>query len=560
MSQAAGATSKSPPDRRSAPAMAATSEADDVAPSSAWSAQLPGSPPTVGLVGFQDCYPQALGCHIRSSVRLTPHNAQEATNAISTGCVDLLCVGAKIPGSETIELLECLSRSPRKCPVIVLASAEYRGTFREISRDTPIFYLGPTLLRLADLALLIEGAIRHEQLRRETAALNQESFSTLAHGFRWAEIVWAQASLEKAAMVIEEAFRELVPATRVRALLYDDAEEVLWSPGGEAQRSWRTSASLGIAGFVARTGSSLIIDRVGRDPRFDPGNDDPFAEGDERLLVSPVGEDRCLAVLTLIRRAEEPRFTQDELVLSLHFCRMVAPSLSALWVRHRLEQAEQSLESSVRQGSRSLFRADALSARGRAGLASEAVARLPHRWLSFAPWLLLLCLVVFVLGLTCLSVPRVVSGTAIVQTIPVLDSNQVSRSEVLSNSTHVEEHLSLVGSIPAGDLPLLTLGQAFRLTLDGFPDSEQQLEITSLRVQPLTSDTSGALSSPSKSDAVNNQEPTVVFSAKLPGPSFRARGQTWAYRPGMTGSVRFKIGETPLYRLLRRRLSGPTKP
>ncbi len=111
---------------------------------------------------------------------------------------------------------------------------------------------------------------------------------------------------------------ELLGASQTRVYLMDEAKRELFSlasgsdSGSETPLEMRVSQEAGIAGKVAASGTTLLLDDVGSDPAFHPGAD--LGQPGQRLLTTPLSDSTgsVFAVLELGRPQQAPTFTHED--------------------------------------------------------------------------------------------------------------------------------------------------------------------------------------------------------------------------------------------------------
>jgi GAF domain-containing protein len=153
----------------------------------------------------------------------------------------------------------------------------------------------------------------------------------------------------------EERFRELLRSVvevaraifRARAssvlLLDEDANELVFEAvvgeGEETLLGQRFPAGTGVAGWVLATRTPLVIEDVGRDPRFakDVAEDTGYVP--EGLMAVPLlADERALGVLEVLDR--QAKFTLEEMELLGLFAAQAAVALDLL---QRAREAEAAL-------------------------------------------------------------------------------------------------------------------------------------------------------------------------------------------------------------------------
>jgi len=187
-------------------------------------------------------------------------------------------------------------------------------------------------------------------------------------------------SLEAAREGVELAAEKLLAARRA-SCFWPDA----------AKREGKLS---GLVGFVARTGTGLVVDRIGEDPRYDAEVDNGRRSPRERFLAAALpagpgaGDSGVVeAVLGVARGKEQEPFGSADLELLEALAREAGPLLR----RRRL-----ALEQALRERETELFRREALDHHQRGTRSRQEPLRLTPTWIHTAYRALLL---LFALGL-----------------------------------------------------------------------------------------------------------------------------------------------------------------
>jgi hypothetical protein len=139
-----------------------------------------------------------------------------------------------------------------------------------------------------------------------------------------------------------ELLGQLVPHEAASACLYDIDEDVLrfvvaTGPGGHDRRGDGVPARLGLFGIAARlVGTTLRVDPLGSDPRFDPGVDGRVGLDPQNALYLPIAhQGRILGVLQLLNRELDVTFSQGDADLGLYVANQLGQFLQQVRMRPR---------------------------------------------------------------------------------------------------------------------------------------------------------------------------------------------------------------------------------
>jgi hypothetical protein len=139
-----------------------------------------------------------------------------------------------------------------------------------------------------------------------------------------------------------ELLGQLVPHEAASACLYDIDEDVLrfvvaTGPGGHDRRGDGVPARLGLFGIASRlVGTTLRVDPLGSDPRFDPGVDGRVGLDPQNALYLPIAhQGRILGVLQLLNRELDVTFSQGDADLGLYVANQLGQFLQQVRMRPR---------------------------------------------------------------------------------------------------------------------------------------------------------------------------------------------------------------------------------
>ncbi|HEV2854540.1 MAG TPA: GAF domain-containing protein [Thermoanaerobaculia bacterium] len=343
---------------------------------------------------------------------LVADSSEEALRLLAAHPVAVLAVGAGISGERALRLIEeadALPEGERRVN-LVLAGGPDPSLFQDLIDHDRVFYLSQEPVPAGDLIALLRGATarwrstapRGDEEERRRAAFARQLFAAT-------QAVLSQRQPPGVARAAAESVEDMVRADRGYCLLYDRATDTLWEPPRDAdlEEERRETAAVGLVSFVLRTGSPVVLDRLGTDPRFDRDADDPKARGDERFLAVPVPspDGRVLAVLAAVRAGDERPFSEeDRQALSL-LAEQAAPAFAQLG----LTEGNEGLPAAA------LFREEAVEYH-QGGLRSEGdVLRVDPGWMRWTYRLLVTALVAGLLFSLLAHVREYASGPAVVR-------------------------------------------------------------------------------------------------------------------------------------------------
>lgn len=223
----------------------------------------------------------------------------------------------------------------------------------------------------------------------------------------------AQSDLSEAAEKLERAMLRIAGADRASCLFHDPDDGSLWSETQHGGHTEGSVASSGLAGFAARTGSPVTVDRAADDPRYDRAVDDPPGKGHEAIMVRPIMSDdgTIHAILIAVREGGPfPPLTRRSFsALAEH----VGPLMHQMALRVEADAVIEQERGD--EGINDLFRAEALEAylsRGKQG----DVVRVSPTWVRWIYWPLLALLVAAGVFLVVGRVDQYSTGPAVVRT------------------------------------------------------------------------------------------------------------------------------------------------
>ena len=390
-----------------------------------------GGVPCIALVGCSEGVAKWLAEPVAAlGERLEVSRPQDLREHLASG-IDAIIVEAT-SGDETAfdPVFELVGRD-----VPVLVAVASGGP--EPPEDPRVFYVLRPSLPASDVVALIRGAIHR--------AAPATTIPSPADAERLQRILAASArfvgasDLAEAAKVAELSIRGFVTADRVHCLFHDAESGALWS---ETEEGREGQATAGIAGFVARTGEAVTVERAASDPRYDARVDDPKGDGSARLLMVPVGDRNGVHAVFVAARTGAPPFSRVDRETMVTFAERAGPMMHHLAL---LVEAEAILRAQRER----LFRTEPL--RNQAGLGHRGdVVRVSPGWIRWAYWLLVALTLASLVYLVVGEVDQYSTGPAIVRVH--------ERTELAAQSSGplLAVHVSAGQHVPTGT-PLASL-------------------------------------------------------------------------------------------------------
>jgi hypothetical protein len=345
--------------------------------------------PLVLLAGFGEPEAAELRSLLEDGCRVaTARSLPEARLALQGKEVAVLCLGKLLSPVEARSLLET-APDPAGSPLALLTAAgPDPELFQDLIDEDRLFYLSQGELPPRELSELVRSA-----LERRRSIAEEPAPAGLRQALLAARRIAVQPDLASAGEMLTLAIEEAVETDRAYCLLYDPADDVLWSraTGLESEERHESSA-VGLVSFVARTGRPVRVERASEDPRYEREADDPSGGQTEHLLALPVKapgpEGRILAVLCAVREPGRAPFSAaDEAALEL-LAATVAPPLAQLDLAARLEAESRARDRHLRERTSEVFREEALDHYVAAGSQEGDWLRLSPRWTNATFWLL----------------------------------------------------------------------------------------------------------------------------------------------------------------------------
>jgi len=477
--------------------------------------------PTVLLVGATSAVDQALASK-GPAARVRSVEPDEFVGSLRAEPPAVLYLGQGLEAERIASVADLL---PARAKTRIVVEAGDERALQEALRTAGdrLFYGCVGALPAEDLVALLGAALVAPSSEREDDL--EADDGDLASILRVAQVLARAPSLRPALQELRGALRELFDATDSVVLLHERDGDRLWGPplrGEEGQVE--EDSSLGLAGFVLRTGRPTRQERMGDDPRHHPATD---GAPDHRFLCVRVeGTRRGLAaVLVVTRSPDRPAFGEAEQERLVRLAEEVAAPLSRLVLEDRVEQREAQRHGVFGSEARDMYRDRAIERYVGGDSDRSDVLRIAPSWIRWTYRLLLIifgaALLYVVLGTT----KEYAIGPGLVRVGP--------------NGPRV------LALLPGADRLAVRPRTEMRFTLDG--DSGQWV----VRLDRVADEVVGAkeglerLGGPLP-EAGSVSGPVFVVGAPLP-----KADDGVSYYSGMTGQAEVVIGSRRLiYRLL----------
>jgi ABC-type bacteriocin/lantibiotic exporter with double-glycine peptidase domain len=275
----------------------------------------------------------------------------------------LLCLGSNLRAGDAAAFLR---RAPA-VRAVVLATGSEPEMFQDFVDADQIFFLSRRPPPLDEVAVLLRGALRHDQRRAEDNATGTRGAMLVARAIsRVVDRIATEMDLERISGLIGDAARTLTDAGEARFAIYDPLHETLWFRRLDAPEPARNSAAAGLVSFVARTGEALAVDRAGDDPRYDVEADSGGRSSpEERLLAVPVLAPGSvfadtLGVLVATRERTAEAFDDAERQRLEELALQIAPIVRHRISEKQLEEAVAAADDPIAADGAPLYRREAL--------------------------------------------------------------------------------------------------------------------------------------------------------------------------------------------------------
>lgn len=281
--------------------------------------------------------------------------------AVITTSLDarLVCIGPQLLGAHAAAFVESHVVDHPNARYVVLAAGDAPELFQDFVDDDRIFFLARRAPSLDDVASLLRSAFAHDAHR--DAPVTRGALVVSQAIARVVDRVATETDLERISGLLGNAAAALTDADEGRFAIYDALHETLWHRSLESSDAIRNSAASGLIGFVARTGSAVMIERIGDDARYDAEADHGGRAPQERFLAVPLTHNNeTLGVLIATRDPDRDAFDDAERARLETLAQQLAPIVRHRIVEKRLEEALAAADDPVAMDGAPLYRREAL--------------------------------------------------------------------------------------------------------------------------------------------------------------------------------------------------------
>ncbi len=189
-----------------------------------------------------------------------------------------------------------------------------------------------------------EGEMDTSQILENTWGNDQTE--SLARLVEINTIINSTLDIKKLLNIIMEIIKEIVKAEASTLLLYDESSDdlvfkvALGGAGEELTEKYRVRMGQGIAGHVAKSGKSLIVNDVYSDDRFDPNYDRATGFVTKSIMCAPLlHKGKLLGVIQAINAADREGFAaSDSAVFSIFADQAALAVQNAVYFQKAIEE------------------------------------------------------------------------------------------------------------------------------------------------------------------------------------------------------------------------------
>jgi membrane fusion protein, multidrug efflux system len=371
-----------------------------------------------------------------------------------------------------------------------------------------------------------------------------------------------------------------------------------------ADRPANDSTASGLVGYAARTGERIVLDRVGRDPRFDIDADCPGGHDEDRFLVEPLTDARGIVIglLTATKDRQQQPFSPQEIATVGVLARYATAPITVASHRHDIAAAVVERSGVTTPG---LYRQEALDSHNQGWAQEGAILQVAPRWVARAHWLTVVLLLAGAVYASFATIDEYAAGPALVRarqqfTLTMAETgvvrsvaavgSRVSRGDLVvrladragaATSERFAGPLSspadgiltdlrvrpgqhvkageYIGSIidesagyeviafmPGHHAVQLRPGMPLILKVQGFPDAAQSLRVEHVGGEVVGPQEALRYAGGESASALRLAGPVTMVTARLPGRTFAAGERTLDYRDGLIGSADVVVRSDPI--------------
>jgi membrane fusion protein (multidrug efflux system) len=352
---------------------------------------------------------------------VTAANAGEARAVLDRQEVAVLCLGEQIAGAEAEGFLRAAleARPESRFSTVVLAAGPKPELFEDLIADDRIYYLTQETPPLPDVARILRSAIARFRDNRSASQAGDER--SALDSLRALELRrdLGKATFEQVPVLVAGAVENLLEVDGACCLIYDARDDTLWTRRSGNAEGQRESAAAGVVSFVVRTGTSVVLESLGEDSRYDPEADNDGGLAEDRLLAVPVAvtvpRRRVLGVLVALRRPSRPPFSDEDRDRLQLLADQIAPTLEGFVLEAGLDDEAARRYGALGSPATDVFRQEALEHHASGSDSKGHLLQISPAWTRWAFRLLILVFLASALYITLGSVNEYATGVAVVR-------------------------------------------------------------------------------------------------------------------------------------------------
>ncbi len=473
-------------------------------------------------------------------------NANELLSYLAREKAAVVVLGPELSSQEGSELLaRCTSEFPEnQIANVALCAGATPELFQQSIDEGRLFYLARDVIPQDQLAPILRAAIA--RICPATKNENDGLAQALADDDRLLEFwdkVHLQADLPGLTRLTAEATASLSNAHVARCFVYDSREEILSGVDSSTGFRYTESAAAGLTAFVARSGERIELDDAASDPRYDESLDNPGGQDHTHFIALPIGSHsgEVLGVLTAVRSANEPRFSQDEIHVFATIAACAAVRMREIRLQDRL-QATVLERSRGLQSNSAIFREEALKYHVGKWDQEGGILKTNPTWLNRTHWVMLAILLLGIAYLSIAHIDEYASGPAVVRPRFKVDPTATSNIGTVAGVADQDSAYELIALLPGSYAPQLRRGMPLRLKIDGYPDSNETVAIDRLGSEIVGPREAARAAGRELGDGITLAGPIIVVHAVLPSSGFHANRHDFPYKDGLAGRAEVSVG------------------
>jgi hypothetical protein len=509
--------------------------------------------PAVLLLGFPVDFTEYLQPRAKTVVTDNAEQALESLGRFEVGC---LVTGPLLPPVDACNLLCCAAALfPQSITVNVVLGAEFDFTiFQDLVDEDRLYYLARRGLTHGQTGAIVASALARylDSFQLRVLADLQVDAIAISRVLEFYRQLQVQVDETRTSRLLADAARVATHSERAYCLVYEPATDTLSSGDRAAGNPIRLSASSGLASYIAKTGEErILLDFVGKDPRYDADTDNPGGMGDERFIAKPIRafDGTVLAILVGLRGADSPPYAaQDEEALRFA-SELGAATLNPILLGQKLEAL---LPGRSTPSSR-IFRQEAVDYHGMRWTAPGDILRGTPAWLKGAYWSVVGVVLAGLALLCTLTIDEYATGPAIIrrQSKLTVSAPLSGRGVAIQGEPPMYEMLAFM---PISCASQLATGKPIAFRLRSHSNSPVTLRVASVAAETPGSESAVRYLGDSQRAGVPIAGPTLIVRAELDGTTIRVDGGSYPLYEGLEGEAEIRTGKVRVLFVLLPRL------